>query len=164
MDTKIFETWQYIFSELIQRNSRLTEKVSELEKQVQQLAEQNVQIQGLQTMNKELKQQLDEHILKCSDKKSQHDKSDNVKKLEEGTTHLNNCIIQLASRVDSNSFQIETLATENKQLKQHSQMLTEQIKELREKSGSSASSDDKQTQTSSEDSVNEGTLSNTKIS
>ncbi|CAF0982647.1 unnamed protein product [Adineta ricciae] len=153
MDIKIFESWQYIFSELIQRNSKLTEKVSQLEKQVHQLAEQNVQIQDLQKMNKELKQKFDEHILQRSDEKSKHDTSDSVKKLEESANRFNNCIIQLASRVNNNSFQIKTLETENKQLKQHSQMLTEQCNELREKSDSSASSNNKQSQTSSKDSV-----------
>ncbi|CAF0914737.1 unnamed protein product [Adineta ricciae] len=161
MDIKIFESWEYIFSELIQRNSKLTEKVSQLEKQVHQLAEQNVQIQDLQKTNKELQQKFDEHILQCSDEKSKHDKSDSIKKLEESATHFNNCVIQLASRMNSNSFQIKTLETENKLLKQHSQMLTEQFNELREKSDSSASSNDKQPQTSAEDSVDEDNVTTT---
>ncbi|UJR32891.1 hypothetical protein I4U23_020352 [Adineta vaga] len=133
-DTEIFQPWQYIFNELIQRNRQLNERITQLEQQANQLTEVHVHIKDLQTTNQQLKIEINDHIRRSSEDRYKQDNQIYMKQLEEAMISLNNCILQLNIRVNTNEVQIEKLTNENKQLKEQVNVLQKYPQEMSEQS------------------------------
>jgi len=146
----VFESWRFIFNELITRNRRLNEKVVQLEKQFHQcLNDQNdrlntaqVQIKEVHTENVQMKKQFDEQIIRCNElqnhnqslkeqlkqfeKRCQQENQPCTRQLEETNNRLNACIIQLNVRLNSNEIQMEKFEDEHKRLKEQVNLLEKQ--------------------------------------